>query len=212
MNLVVGSSGMIGGMVARRLLERNKPVRVLVRQPSTIPDAESVRGDLKDRASLEAACRGATCVITTANSAQRGGVDNVTSVDLEGNAALIDAAKKAGVRRFVFVSAAFVDVDSPIPFFAAKATTENYLRQSGLEWTILAPHVFLDVWFGVLVASAMAAGMPVSLVGGRQDPAFVHRRGRCSGVRDMRCRPPCRGEQALRARGARRTVLERHSR
>ena len=166
MNLVVGSSGMLGGMVARRLLERNKPVRVMVRQPSTIRGAESVPGDLKDPASLEAACRGVTSVITTANSAQRGGVDNVTSVDLEGNAALIDAAKKAGVQRFVFVSAAFVDANSPIPFFAAKARTETYLRQSGLEWTILAPHAFLDVWFGLLVASAMAAGMPVPLVGG----------------------------------------------
>lgn len=166
MNLVVGSSGMLGGMVARRLLERGKPVRVMVRQPSAIQGAESVFGDLKDPASLEAACRGATCVITTANSAQRGGADNVTSVDLEGNAALIDAAVRTGVKRFVFVSAAFVDADSAIPFFAAKARTENSLRRSGLEWTILAPHVFLDVWFGLLVASAVSAGAPVSLVGG----------------------------------------------
>ena len=174
MNLVVGSSGMLGGMIARKLLARGEPVRVLVRQPSTLDGAESVVGDLKDPASLAAACRGATTVITTANSAQRGGADNVESVDLDGNRALIDAASRAGVRQFVFVSVAFVDVGSPVPLFAAKARTEHHLRESGLAWTIVAPHIFLDVWFGLLVGSALAAGMPVSLVrGGRARHSFI---------------------------------------
>ena len=166
MNLVVGSSGMLGGMIARKLLARGEPVRVLVRQPSTLDGVESATGDLKDPASLAAACRGATTVITTANSAQRGGADNVGAVDLDGNRALIDAASRAGVRQFVFVSVAFVDVGSPVPLFAAKARTEQHLRDSGLTWTIVAPHIFLDVWFGLLVGSALAAGMPVSLVRG----------------------------------------------
>ena len=82
MNLVVGSTGMLGGMVARRLIESGKPVRVMVRRPSTLTGAEIVTGDLKDPASLDAACQGATTVITTANSAQRGGADTVASVDL----------------------------------------------------------------------------------------------------------------------------------
>jgi NADH dehydrogenase len=174
MILVVGSSGLLGGTVTRMMIARGKPVRVLVRQPSAIAAAESITADLKDPASLDAACRGVSAVVTTANSAQRGGPDNVTSVDLEGNRALIDAARKAGVRRFVFVSAALVDVNSAVPLFAAKARTERYLRESGLEWTIVAPHVFLDVWFGLLVGSALAAGMPVSLVrGGRTRHSFI---------------------------------------
>jgi uncharacterized protein YbjT (DUF2867 family) len=174
MNLVVGSSGMLGGKIARKLLARGEPVRVLVRQPSTLDGVEIARGDLKDAASLDAACRGATTVITTANSAQRGGEDDVGAVDLDGNRALIDAANRAGVRQFVFVSVAFVDVDSPVPLFAAKARTEQHLRESGLTWTIVAPHIFLDVWFGLLVGSALAAGMPVSLVhGGRARHSFV---------------------------------------
>jgi uncharacterized protein YbjT (DUF2867 family) len=174
MNLVVGSTGMLGGMVARRLIEMGKPVRVMVRQPSVLAGADCVVGDLKDPASLDAACRGVTTVITTANSAQRGGADNVTTVDRDGNRALIDAAQKTGVQRFVFVSAAFVDANSPVPFFAAKASTEAYLRDSGLAWTIVAPHIFLDVWFGLLVGSALAAGAPVSLVrGGRTRHSFI---------------------------------------
>lgn len=166
MNLVVGSSGRLGGMVARKLVAHGEPVRVLVRQPASVDGAESVKGDLKDPASLDQACRGVSTVITTATSAQRGGADNVDSVDLEGNRALIDAARRAGVGQFVFVSAAFVDVNSPVPLFAAKARTEAYLRESGLAWTIVAPHAFLDLWFELVIGSAIAADMPVSLVGG----------------------------------------------
>jgi uncharacterized protein YbjT (DUF2867 family) len=174
MNLVVGSSGMLGGMIARKLVERGHPVRAMVRQPSTIAGAETVVADLKDPGSLDAACRGVTAVISTANSAQRGGADNVASVDLEGNRALVDAAKKAGVQQFVFISVANADASSPIPFFAAKARTEQHLRQSGLAWTIVAPHVFIDVWFGLLVGSALAAGMPVALVhGGKTRHSFI---------------------------------------
>jgi NADH dehydrogenase len=145
-----------------------KPVRVMVRRPSSITGPESVTGDLKDPASLDRACQGITTVITTANSAQRGGADNVESVDLEGNRALIRAAANAGVRHFVFVSAALVDPNHSNSFLAAKARTEDFLRGSGLAWTIIAPHVFLDVWFNLLIGSALAAGLPVSLVNGGQ--------------------------------------------
>lgn len=174
MNLVVGSTGMLGGRIARRLLAAGQPVRLMVRRPSPIAGAEMTIGDLKDPSSLEAACRGVTTVITTANSAQRGGADNVTTVDLDGNRALIDAARKNGVKRFVFVSVASVDVNSPIPFFAAKARTEDHLRESGLAWTVVAPHIFLDVWFQLLVGSALDAAAPVSLVrGGRARHSFI---------------------------------------
>jgi uncharacterized protein YbjT (DUF2867 family) len=169
MNLVVGSTGLLGGMIARRLLAKGAPLRVLVRSYATQLDgAEAVQGDLKDRASLDAACRDVTTVITSANSAQRGGDDNVSTVDIEGNLSLIDAAKEAGVRRFIFVSAAAVDEASPVPLFAAKACTERHLRESGMEWTVIAPHVFMDVWFPMIIGAALAAGQPVPLVGGGQ--------------------------------------------
>lgn len=174
MNLVVGSSGLLGGMIARKLVGRGDPVRVLVRRPSDVAGAEAVTGDLKEPASLDAACRGVTTVITTANAAQRGGQDTIDSVDLGGNRALIDAARDAGVRQFVFVSVSTAEVGSPIPLFAAKARTERYLRDRGMAWTIVAPHVFLDVWFPMIVGSALAAGQPVSLVrGGRARHSFI---------------------------------------
>jgi NADH dehydrogenase len=167
MNLVIGSSGLLGGMVVRKLTAKGAPVRVLMRSGALeIDGVDIVRGDLKDRASLDAACAGVTTVITTANSAQRGGDDNVTTVDLQGNLSLIDAAKAAGVRHFIFVSASTADEASPVPLFAAKARVERYLRDSGLQWTVIAPHIFMDVWFPMIIGAALGAGKPVPLVGG----------------------------------------------
>jgi len=175
MTLVVGSTGLLGGMIARRLLGQGAAVRVLVRSGSSdIAGAAAVTGDLKDRASLDAACLGVTTVVTTANSAQRGGDDNVSSVDGQGNISLIDAAARAGVRHFIFISAAAVDESSPVSLFAAKARAERHLRDSGMSWTIIAPHVFMDVWFPMIIGSALAAGKPVALVGGgRRRHSFI---------------------------------------
>ena len=80
---------MLGGAIVRRLLEQGDKVRALVRDDAgaralSEAGADTARGDLKDPASLAAACEGIPAVITTANSAGRGGEDNVETVDLEG--------------------------------------------------------------------------------------------------------------------------------
>ena len=105
MNLIVGATGMLGGEICRLLAEQGKPIRALVRKTSS-PDklahlrslgAEVVLGDLKDRASLEVACRGASAVVSTASSTltrQQG--DSIESVDRQGQLNLIEAAEKAG--------------------------------------------------------------------------------------------------------------------
>src|SRR5712692_50510 len=76
MNLVVGATGLLGGEICRQLRQAGKPVRALTR-PTADPlkveqlkrlGATLVQGDVKDRASLDAACRGATAVITTAST------------------------------------------------------------------------------------------------------------------------------------------------
>jgi uncharacterized protein YbjT (DUF2867 family) len=173
--LVVGATGLLGGRIARRLLDQHRAVRVLARTgTSDLTGTKAVRGDLKDRASLEAACRGVDTVLTTATSAQRGGDDTVSSVDVAGNLSLIDAAREAGVRHFVFVSAAGADESSPVPLFAAKARAERHLRESGLGFTIVAPHAFMDVWFPMILGSALTAGRPVALVeGGRRRHSWI---------------------------------------
>src|SRR5680860_314989 len=97
MILIVGASGQLGGLIAHRLLDNAKAVRILVRSGSSYDalvtaGAEVVAGDLKDATSLRLACRRIDAVITTANATARGGEDTIESVDLVGNRNLVDAA------------------------------------------------------------------------------------------------------------------------
>src|SRR5256712_11117147 len=113
MILVVGATGLLGSEICRRLTQRGNPVRALVRTTSNHDrvakleglGAELVRGDLKDRASLDAACRGASAVISTASSTMsRQEGDSIESVDRQGQLSPVDPAAAAGVKHFVPIS------------------------------------------------------------------------------------------------------------
>jgi uncharacterized protein YbjT (DUF2867 family) len=179
MKLVVGGTGQLGGMIARQLLQHDTDVRVLVRpnsayQPLVDAGALPVFGDLKDPASLDAAVQGVDVVITTANAVAATGPDTIESVDLQGNRDLIDAARAAGVGRFIFTSALGSTPESPVPFMRAKGLTEEHLRASGMPFTILAPNFFMEVWIGAIVGLAVAEGRPVTLVGeGRRKHSMI---------------------------------------
>lgn len=182
MILVVGATGVLGGMITQRLLGEGKAVRILVRynspaepmsaqgmatSPQSLIDAgaQPVYGDLKDRASLDAACDGIETLITTANSAMRGGEDTVDTVDRQGNRNLIEAARAAGVKQFVFTSFLGADPNSPVPLFQAKAETEALLAESRMPYTVLAPNFFIESWAGMVVGIPLQARQPITLVG-----------------------------------------------
>jgi uncharacterized protein YbjT (DUF2867 family) len=177
--LVAGATGDLGGVVTRMLLSKGRPVRVLVRpqsnyKPLIDAGAQAVIGDLKNRNSLDPACKGVEVLVTTATSAKRGGDDNPKTVDLEGNRNLIDAAKAAGVKQFIFVSANIAHPNSPIPLMQAKGATEEYLRASGIPYTIIAPDAFMDFWVALVVGMPTVAGQPVTFVGtGNRKHSFI---------------------------------------
>lgn len=182
MILIVGATGILGGMITQRLLEAGKEVRILVRHNSPAEElakqrmatsprllieagAQPVYGDLKDRASLDQACQGIQTVITTANSAMRGGEDNVDTVDRHGNRNLIEAARAAGVKQFIFISFLGANLNHPVPLFKAKAETEAILTENGMPYTILSPNFFMESWIGMVVGIPLQARQPVTLVG-----------------------------------------------
>jgi NADH dehydrogenase len=110
--------------------------------------AELVEADLKDRALLDHACRGATTVVSTPtaiSSRQEG--DTFQTVDLDGQKALVDAASAAKVEHYVFVSVSGnLGKQGGNPLIDAKRAVENHLRQSGLSYTILRPTFFMEIW------------------------------------------------------------------
>ena len=182
MILVVGSTGSLGGQIARGLLEKGRRVRILVRPQSNHHSlvyigALPTYGDLGDRPSLDIACRDVDTVITTAISHGLGPADTIDAVDLTGNRNLIEAAAAAGVRQFVFTSALGATLDSLTPWLAAKASTEAVLRASGMSWTILAPNAFMDAVLAAVVAEPALDGREIVYVGsGSRRHSFVHSR------------------------------------
>jgi NADH dehydrogenase len=179
MILVVGATGLVGGKITRSLMAQGRDVRILVRPGSPYQalvemGAEPVEGDLKDPASLGPAISGVETVITTATAGSRGGADTAETVDLQGNRALIDAARAAGVGQIIFVSTVAADERSPIPLLRAKAASEVHLRASGVPFTILAATTLMDLLLPLVVGGPAQAGQPVTLVGeGRRRHSFV---------------------------------------
>ena len=113
MILIAGATGFLGGEVCRRLAQSGESVRGLVRVTSDATAVERLRairvetvlGDVRDRDSLDAACRGVRTVVstvTTTRSRQPG--DSIEATDEAGQLALVDAARDAGAERFVYVS------------------------------------------------------------------------------------------------------------
>lgn len=178
MILIVGATGDLGSQITDHLVQRGEQVRALTRQGAAVanrwPGIEAVIGDLKDPASLRAACAGVDTVITTANATSRAAPDTIDSVDLAGNLNLIDSAEDARVHRFVFVSALGAAPDHPMPLLRAKGLSERRLRTSGMAWTILQPDVFMDRLIPIVVGEPALSNRPVTLVGdGNRQHSFV---------------------------------------
>lgn len=157
MNLVVGATGVLGGEICSRLARAGRPVRALVRKSSSSEKVEALAsqgielawGDLTDRASLDAACRGVRTVYSTATAIQsREEGNTLDRVDREGQANLVDAAKAAGVERFVFISFRIGGRELDFPLKAAKRETAERLAASGVPFTVIEASIFMEVWLG----------------------------------------------------------------
>jgi uncharacterized protein YbjT (DUF2867 family) len=153
MILVAGSTGLVGRQICLDLVKADEAVRALVRSTSdrtkidTLKStgAELAEGDLKDRSSLDAACAGVQTVVSTASSTlshQAG--DTIETVDRDGELNLVEAAKAAGARHFIFVS--FPPFPEDFPLNRAKRAVEERLRASDMAHTILWPTFFDEVW------------------------------------------------------------------
>ena len=163
--LVVGATGLVGLDVCEQLTKSGQSVRAVVRPTSDQTKraalermgAELVEADLKDARSLAGACAGIQSVISTASSTlSRQSGDSIESVDERGQLALVDAAKRAGVEHFVFVS--FRDSQIQFPLAAAKRAVERALTSSGMAYTILRASYFMEVWLTAALGFDAANG------------------------------------------------------
>ncbi|MGD0613396.1 MAG: SDR family oxidoreductase [Anaerolineales bacterium] len=183
MILVVGSTGMVGSEICRLLASQGMPLRAMVRESSDSAKVERlkglgaqiVKGSLCDPKSLKAACQGASAVICTVSAmpfCYQPGVNDIQSVDLEGVNNLIEAAKAAHVKQFVYTSFSG-NLDRDFPLRNAKRAVEKHLKESGLVYTILRPSMFMEVWLSPAVGFDAANAKATIYGSGDQPIAWI---------------------------------------
>lgn len=140
MMVITGATGQVGGKVLRRLVQRDVPVRTIVRDPAKAEavrrsGVETVEGDFAEPGTLDKALEGADAMFLACAN-----VPN--QVDLESNA--VDAAVRSGVRRVVKLSILGAEAGSPVPFRDWHGRIEQRLKASGAYYTILRPNFFMQ--------------------------------------------------------------------
>jgi nucleoside-diphosphate-sugar epimerase len=155
---IAGGHGQIARRLARLLVARGDRVRGLIRNPDHADDlrsdgSEAVLCDLEAAASAQVAeaIGGADAVVFAAGAGPGSGAERKFTLDRDGAVKLLEAARSAGVRRYVIVSS--IGAESPPPadsddvfavYLRAKAEADQAVAASDLDWTIVRPGSLTD--------------------------------------------------------------------
>ena len=146
MILVTGATGHVGTEVVRLLSARGIPARALVHRPEkvhlvSLPGIEPVVGDFEDIDSIRKALEGVNTVFLLTHPSLR---------QADHQMLVIDTARETGVRKIVKLSALGASKDSSVLLARMHAKADHHLMESGIAYTILRPHYFLQNTFGWL--------------------------------------------------------------
>ena len=156
--LVTGATGQQGGAVARALLATGQTVRALTRdfaRAETLVDAgaQVIVGDMTDPESMKRAFQGVECAFLVGTPYANG-----PEAEWQQLTTCIDAAQSAGAQHVVYSSVQRAPDLADVPHYAQKHRVEEYLRASGVAWTILRPVFFMDNFGAEALAGNLLAG------------------------------------------------------
>lgn len=149
MIVITGASGYIGSHLTRRLALAGRPVRAMVRSRRRAEEESRLKGlpvewveaDVGHPESLAGALSGAEAVVHTVAIAIEKGNRTYEEVNFRGTVNVVEAARAAGVRRFLHTSQLGADAHLPYRFLASKGKAQAYVESSGLAWTSFSPSV-----------------------------------------------------------------------
>jgi NADH dehydrogenase len=141
---VTGGSGFVGSSVIGELISRGRAVNALVHRgilPASDPLLREVRGDVFDPDVLDHAMRQCEAVIHLVGIIMEKPMQGVTfqRMHLEATQAAVDAAKRNGIRRYIHMSALGSRPGAVSDYHKTKWQAEEFVRGSGLDWTIFRP-------------------------------------------------------------------------
>jgi uncharacterized protein YbjT (DUF2867 family) len=159
--LVTGATGRQGSALARQLLYQGYRVVAFTRYPDSPAaqalaelGAELAQGDWEDPASIEAAARKVDTVFAM-TTPYEAGID----AEVRQGMNLVDAARRAGVRHFIYSSVAAAAQLTGVPHFDSKHEVERYLLRSNLPYTIVGPTFFMENFSGPEIREGLESGV-----------------------------------------------------
>jgi NADH dehydrogenase len=168
MILMTGATGTVGTPLLKRLLASGEQVRCLVREPRRLgPSRVQVQialGNLGDRHGFDRALRGVDTVIhlaATMRDQSRGSIEELNGL---GTARLIQAARRAGVKKFVYISSFGASAGATSRFIRQQALSVDAIRGSGIEPLLFEAGVIYapdDPWISLMADLTHLPLMPV---------------------------------------------------
>jgi len=173
MILVTGATGYVGSRIVQKLVEQGREVRVIARDVAAarakLPaGATVVAGDVTAPDTLPAAMAGVDTVINLVAIIRETHGATFERLNYQSTVFAVDAARKAGVHRWLQMSALGAMPNPQFPYHDTKYRAEEYVKRSGLDWTIFRPSIIFgpgDQFFTTLYGLAKLPA-PFPLPGG----------------------------------------------
>lgn len=147
--LLAGATGYLGGYIAKALVDANFKTKLIARSTKRLDNLESktvktIKAEVTNPSTLKGICEGVTTVISTVGITRQKEGLTYMDVDYQANLNLLNESKKAGVKKFIYISAINGDKYRHLKIFEAKEKFVDALKSSGLEFKIIRPNGFFS--------------------------------------------------------------------